>query len=86
MRGADDAGEGLAVGMEQGPAGFRSAAQLGRRKRCLLCAEPMCPRNTQVNQAIRPRARLTERLREKLARSRTRAIAAGNRAVSDVAG
>ena len=53
------------------------------RKRRLVCSEVLCPRRTftQCSQAIRPRARLTQRLRDKLAC----AIAAGNRAVSEVA-
>src|SRR5215218_9494105 len=46
------------------------------RKRRLLCVEALCPRRsfTQESVAIRPRGRVTE------------AIAAGNRAVSEVAG
>jgi len=57
--------------------------ELWWRKRRLLCAEPLCPRRsfTQIADAIRPRARVTERLRDKLAS----AIATSNRAVSDVA-
>ncbi|MGD7708330.1 ISL3 family transposase [Microlunatus sp. Y2014] len=53
------------------------------RKRRLVCAEPACPTGTftQTAAAARPRARLTERLRTKLAS----AIATGNRAVSGVA-
>ncbi len=60
------------------------SVELWWRKRRLACLEALCPRRsfTQVSRAIRPRARLTERLRDKLAR----AIAAGNRAVSEVAG
>jgi transposase len=59
------------------------SVELWWRKRRLACVEALCPRRsfTQVSAAIRPRARLTERLRDKLAR----AIAAGNRAVSEVA-
>jgi len=54
------------------------------RKRRLLCVEALCPRRsfTQESAAIRPRGRVTERLRAKVAE----AIAAGNRAVSEVAG
>jgi transposase len=54
------------------------------RKRRLLCVEALCPRRsfTQESVAIRPRGRVTERLRAKVAE----AIAAGNRAVSEVAG
>ena len=57
--------------------------ELWWRKRRLLCPEPLCPRRsfTQESVAIRPRARVSERLRDKLAT----AIAAGNRAVSEVA-
>ncbi len=57
--------------------------ELWWRKRRLVCAETCCPRRsfTQASRAIRPRARITERLRDKLAH----AIAAGNRAVSEVA-
>ena len=59
------------------------SVELWWRKRRLVCSEALCPRRsfTQASRAIRPRARLTERLRDKLAR----AIAAGNRAVSEVA-
>ncbi len=59
------------------------SVELWWRKRRLTCSESLCPRRsfTQASWAIRPRARLTERLRDKLAR----AIAAGNRAVSEVA-
>jgi transposase len=57
--------------------------QLWWRKRRLVCAETLCPRRTftQTSAAIRPRARVTQRLRQQLAT----AIAAGNRAVSEVA-
>jgi transposase len=57
--------------------------ELRWRKRRLICAEPMCPRQTftQTSTAVRPRARVTERLRVRVAT----AIAASNRAVSDVA-
>jgi hypothetical protein len=58
--------------------------KLWRRKRRLLCVEALCPRRsfTQESVTIRPRGRVTERLRAKVAE----AIAAGNRAVSEVAG
>jgi transposase len=54
------------------------------RKRRLLCVEALCPRRsfTQESVAIRPPGRVTERLRARVAE----AIAAGNRAVSEVAG
>jgi transposase len=57
--------------------------ELWWRKRRLFCAEPWCPRKsfTQPAAAVRPRARVTERLRHQLAT----AIASSNRAVSDVA-
>jgi transposase len=57
--------------------------ELWWRKRRFACIEVLCPRRsfTQASRAIRPRGRLTERLRDKLAH----AIAAGNRAVSEVA-
>jgi transposase len=57
--------------------------ELWWRKRRLLCAEERCERRsfTQTSDAILPRARVTERLRGKVAV----AIAAGNRAVSEVA-
>lgn len=57
--------------------------ELWWRKRRLVCGEPLCPRKTftQVSTAVRPRARVTERLRERAAI----AIASSNRAVSDVA-
>jgi transposase len=48
-----------------------------------VCQEPLCRRKsfTQTAAAVRPRGRVTERLREQLAR----AIASSNRAVSEVA-
>jgi transposase len=57
--------------------------ELWWRKRRLVCREMLCPAKTftQTSTAVRPRARVTERLREQVAR----AIAAGNRAVSEVA-
>jgi transposase len=57
--------------------------ELWWRKRRLVCAEPLCPRKTftQASTAVRPRARVTERLRDQVAT----AIATSNRAVSDVA-
>ena len=58
--------------------------ELWWRKRRLVCAEALCPRKTftQTSAAVRPRARVSERLRKQVAR----AIAVGNRAVSEVAG
>ena len=60
------------------------AVELLWRKRRLICGEGLCPQKTftQVSAAVRPRARVTERLRERVAQ----AIASGNRAVSEVAG
>ena len=57
--------------------------ELWWRKRRLWCRESLCPRRsfTQTCAAIKPRARTTERLRDKLAL----AIAGSNRPVSDVA-
>ena len=57
--------------------------ELWWRKRRLICGEGLCPRKTftQLSVAVRPRARVTERLRQRVAR----AIAFGNRAVSEVA-
>jgi transposase len=57
--------------------------ELWWRKRRLLCGERLCPRRsfTQTAAAVRPRGRITERLRDKLAT----AIAASNRSVTDVA-
>jgi transposase len=57
--------------------------ELWWRKRRLVCAEPLCPRKTftQISAAVRPRGRVTERLRVRVAT----AIASSNRAVSDVA-
>jgi transposase len=57
--------------------------ELWWRKRRLVCRENLCPRKTftQVSTAVRPRARVTERLRHQVAI----AIASSNRAVSDVA-
>jgi len=54
------------------------------RKRRLVCAEPECPKGTftQRSTEVPPRARLTNRLRQRIAE----AIASGNRAVSEVAG
>ena len=58
--------------------------ELWWRKRRLICSEGLCPRKTftQVSAAVRRRARITERLRQRVAH----AIASGNRAVSEVAG
>ena len=57
--------------------------ELWWRKRRLLCRESLCPRRsfTQTCAAVRPRARVMERLRDKLAS----AIAGSNRPVTDVA-
>jgi transposase len=57
--------------------------ELWWRKRRLICCEGLYRRKTftQVLIAVRPRARVTERLRERVAH----AIASGNRAVSEVA-
>jgi transposase len=57
--------------------------ELWWRKRRLVCGEPLCPRKTftQASTAVRPRGRVTERLRTRVAT----AIAASNRAVCDVA-
>lgn len=57
--------------------------QLWWRKRRLVCLELLCRTRsfTQTSLAIRPRARLTERLRDQV----VEAIAAGNRAVLEVA-
>jgi transposase len=59
------------------------SVELWWRKRRLICGEGLCPRKTftQVSAAVRPRARVTERLRRRVAM----AIASGNRAVSEVA-
>lgn len=57
--------------------------QLWWRKRRLMCGEALCPRRsfTQTASAVRPRGRVTERLRDKVAS----AIASSNRSVADVA-
>src|SRR5919112_159150 len=57
--------------------------QLWCRRRRLACREPACPRLsfTQVSAQVPARARLTVRLRERLAE----AVAGSNRAVTDVA-
>ena len=57
--------------------------ELWWHQRRLVCAESLCDRGsfTQTTSAIRPRARVTQRLRDKVAS----AIAVGNRAVSEVA-
>jgi len=59
------------------------SVELCWRKRRLVCQEVVCPRRTftQTTAAVRPRGRVTERLREQVAT----AIAASNRAVCDVA-
>jgi transposase len=59
------------------------AVELWWRKRRFRCVEDRCPRRafTQTATAVRPRSRLTERLRDKLAS----AIAGSNRSVADVA-
>ena len=45
------------------------AVELWWRKRRLICDEVLCPRKTftQVSAAVRPRARITERLRQRAA-------------------
>jgi hypothetical protein len=53
------------------------AVELWWRKRRLLCGERLCPRPA----AVRPRGRVTERLRDKIAT----AIARSNRSVADIA-
>jgi len=57
--------------------------ELWWRKRRLRCVEPQCLRQsfTQAAEAVKPRARVSERLRDKLAS----AIAESNRPVADVA-
>jgi transposase len=57
--------------------------ELWWRKRRLACREPACSRGsfTQQCEAVPPRARLTSRLRERIATE----IASGNRAVDEVA-
>jgi hypothetical protein len=57
--------------------------ELWWRKRRLRCDERLCPRRsfTQAAAAVRPRGRVTERLRDKMAT----AIAGSNRSVADVA-
>src|ERR671921_2713027 len=57
--------------------------QLWCRRRRLACREPACPRLsfTQVSAQVPARARLTARLRQRLAA----AVAGSNRAVADVA-
>ena len=57
--------------------------ELWWRKRRLWCRESLCRRRsfTQTCEAVKPRGRITERLRDQLAR----AIAGSNRPVSDVA-
>jgi transposase len=57
--------------------------ELWWRKRRLACRETLCPRRsfTQTCTAVRPRGRVTERLRDRMAT----AIATSNRAVADVA-
>ena len=62
--------------------GSGGAVGLSWRKRRLVCAEELCPRGTftQTSKAVPARARLTGRLRAKVACS----IASSNRSVSDV--
>jgi len=57
--------------------------ELWWHQRRLVCAEALCERRsfTQTSDAVRPRARVTQRLRDQLAVS----IAGSNRAVSEVA-
>ena len=68
-------GEGSAVDAVEGSAGLGQAVELWWRKRRLICGEGLCPQKTftQVCAAVRPRARVTERLRERVAQ----AIASG---------
>ena len=65
-------GQGPAGEEDRGPARDRAADQLWWRKRRLVCVEALCPRRTftQTSEAIRPRARVTERLRQQLLRRR----------------
>jgi transposase len=60
------------------------AVELWWRKRRLICGEALCPRRsfTQTAEAVQPRARVTQRLRARVAA----AIATSNRSVTDVAG
>jgi transposase len=62
---------------------FGQTVELWWRKRRLRCGERLCPRRsfTQTAAAVRPRGRVTERLRDKIAT----AIAGSNRSVADVA-
>ena len=62
---------------------MRQQIVLWWRKRRLWCRESLCRRRsfTQACEAVKPRGRITERLRDKLAL----AIAGSNRPVSDVA-
>ena len=84
LRGAVVDGQGPAVETDQGSAGVRSD------RRAVVAQTPagvrrgLCPRRsfTQTAEAVRPRGRVTERLRDKVAS----AIATSNRSVTDVAG
>ncbi len=53
--------------------------ELWWRKRRLVCVEVLCPRRsfTQTSEAIRPRGRVTERLREQVAPTRSPPAATG---------
>ena len=77
----------------QGPAAEYGSRTCRRRVRpwscgganaACVCGEGLCPRRsfTQTADAVRPRGRVTERLRDKVAS----AIATSNRSVADVAG
>ncbi len=81
--GADNSGEGTPSQPAEGPAASGQRVELWWRKRRLACRETLCPRRsfTQTCTAVRPRGRVTERLRDQVAT----AIASSNRAVSDVA-
>ena len=61
--------------------------ELWWRKRRLVCVEVLCRRRsfTQTSEAIRPRARVTERLRERVAHAPRNQAAGSNRAVAEVA-
>ena len=83
LRGVVGGGEGAAVGSGRDLSACGQQIELWWRKRRLWCRESLCPRRsfTQACEAVKPRGRITERLRDKLAS----AIAGSNRPVSDVA-
>lgn len=81
VRGAQRRGEGPAADADQGSAGVGAAGRVVVAETPAGLAQVLCARRsfTQTSDAIRPWARVTERLRDQVAH----AIAGSNRAVAE---